>query len=94
MSEVKPVLDLQQECIEHFEATIEKMHSSAEWLRAETDSLRVLLAKSFQEGHAHGIYIYSICILVLRFRFRFRGWFRFRLLFSFGFDGQFVNAHI
>ena len=51
MLQVKPVLDLQQECIEFFEENLETMHSKAEWLLAENGSLRVVLARSFQEGH-------------------------------------------
>ena len=51
MLQVKPALDLQQECIEFFEENLGKMHSETEWLLAENDSLRVVLARSFQEGH-------------------------------------------
>jgi hypothetical protein len=51
-SEVKPVLDLQQQCIEHFQDKLDVALGKVEWLLTERDSLRVLLARSFQEGQS------------------------------------------
>ena len=46
------MLDLQQDCIRHFEDRLQVALGKVEWLLTERDSLRCLLARSFQEGQS------------------------------------------